>query len=193
MPRTYSTLMSGLFILSTIVNVGLARLVVQRRSATAAASVKLGTVMPELDMKDTNGKLVHLTYGSVRTPTVVYFFSPLCHYCQRNIANMSELSRQAGNRYRIVGVTIETKDLREFINKSNEPFPIYTEPTQTVIKGFHFGGTPQTFVVGVDGRLKQGWTGAYDGALRDKVATFFGVQFPGLLPEPPKTAGLLVY
>jgi peroxiredoxin len=161
-------------------NFALGRIVMKARARPPASAVPARTVMPALRVVDhSSSQSVTIVYTDVPVPTVVYLFSPHCKFCRQNAKNMSSLVSQVAGKYRIIGVSLATDGLDEFIGETMIKFPVYTNLDPKVATAYKAGATPQTFVVGHDGRLLSMWTGEYVGTTRKSVESFFGVRFPG--------------
>jgi len=173
-------LVIALLVISATLNVGLGRVVLSsRHEAATSANGPIGEVMPPIRAVDLNGGAATLFYGSASVPTVIYVFSPNCKFCQKNAHNLAALAGQISGRFRIIGISLTTKDVGQFALEHDMRFPIYTNVDAAVKKAFHMGGTPQTFVVGRDGRLQKMWRGAYGSSNQKSLEDFFGLQLPG--------------
>ncbi len=114
-------------------------------------------------------------------PTVVYFFSPTCGWCERNWANVAALARASAGRYRVVGITATT-DLKGFAAARGLDFEILGGVPEDATRALGLGGAPHTLVVSSQGRISDEWIGAFDGRRKRAVEDFFQIELPGLLP-----------
>jgi hypothetical protein len=117
-------------------------------------------------------------------PTVLYFFSPTCKWCERNWANVAAIARSSDGRYRFVAITQAT-DLRGFAATRGLSFDILGGVSADTVRALGLGGTPTTLVVSSQGTITHAWVGGFDGRLKADAATFFGVGLPGLQPAGP--------
>jgi len=115
-------------------------------------------------------------------PTVFYYFSAACGWCDRNWANIEVLAKQTSGRYRIVGVAA-SDEVPDVLRERGIPMSVLTDVDSGILAAYGFRGTPQTVVIGNDGRVLQAWTGAFEGDQAKRVERFFGVHLPGLLPR----------
>src|SRR5262245_12844082 len=83
-----------------------------------------GSVAPAFSAKE-NEKKVFLNYAESELPTVIYFFSPDCHWCDRNLDNIRALAQTAHDRFRFVGVSLRNEDLQTYLAQSKLPFAVY--------------------------------------------------------------------
>jgi peroxiredoxin len=172
-------LLSILLLISAGLNVGLGRMVVANRNR-GSQLVPVGTTMPALRVKDRSNASTTIRYSDAGVPTLVYIFSPKCGFCKRNGDNIAALERQTAGRVRVIGVTTITDGLAQFISDTGMNFPVYTDLDPSLSKAYHTGATPQTFVIGNDGRLRQAWAGAYGGSVQKNVESFLSIHLPGL-------------
>ena len=112
-------------------------------------------------------------------PTIVYLFSPECGFCRKNEKKMAALVSNVSGKYRVLGVSLATDRLDEFLHEAGIHFPVYTNLEPEVAKAYKAGATPQTFVIGRDGRLRAMWTGAFTGDNEKSVGTYFKFHLPG--------------
>jgi peroxiredoxin len=118
-------------------------------------------------------------------PTVLYFFSSTCSWCERNWANVQSLVKASAGRFRFVGVSTE-RDLREFARTHEIGFEIVAGIPDSAVQAFGFGPTPHTVVVSSQGRISVEWTGAFEDKRKRAIESFFEVELPGLLPKPSR-------
>jgi len=167
-------------LISAGVNVGIGRMIITSHSRPATVDVAPGTLMPPLRAVDRSSTATVINYSDVSIPTIVYVFSPKCGFCQKNAENMAALARLTSGRYRLIGISTITDGLTDFVEQTNITFPVYTKPDPSVGKAYRLAGTPHTFVIGPDGRLKQAWAGAYIGQVQSKIEAYFSVKLPGI-------------
>jgi peroxiredoxin len=179
-----------LLIVSMVINVGLAyklrrfgsfnQLVSQQQ---ADRLLKSGTSVPAIEAVDLKGQPQKVGYDQKGKPTVLYVFTPPCHWCERNIDNLKELVAQKDGEYRFTGVSLSKEGLLEYVDKNGLTLPIYTDLSDETKKAYKMGRTPQTIVVSSEGRVLQNWMGAFAGEQQKQVEEFFGITLPGLKAE----------
>ncbi len=169
-----------LLVISVGLNLALSQeLRAARRQPEGGAAA--GAILPPISGLTPNG--VPLTIRPLADlPTVFYYFSAACGWCDRNWANVEALVKQTSGRYRVVGVAA-TEDVPAAIRDREISLTILTAVGADTLAAYGFRGTPQTVVIGQDGRVLKSWRGAYQGDQAESIADFFGITMPGLLPK----------
>lgn len=142
--------------------------------------LKLGESVPPIEGKDLEGRPAMITYDGGDRPTILYVFSPQCGWCERNSQNINSLAKQLGDRYRLIGLSLSSKDLKEYAGAHGIEFPVYTDLPFSVTSVYKLSGTPETIIISPEGRVVQAWPGAYTGQFQREVENFFNVSLPGL-------------
>jgi peroxiredoxin len=138
-----------------------------------------GSKAPAFEGRDLKGAHVSLTYNGNKAGTLLYVFSPSCHWCERNRANIDAIAK-ARPDLRIVGVAL-SGDSQQLA--APNPFHLTVRPTPETIRAYGLGGTPATIFVSPDGRVVSAWSGAYGGPIATDVSKVLAVTLPGLLQE----------
>jgi hypothetical protein len=147
-----------------------------RKGVGLGSAVPVGTEVGLLQVKDSGGQPARLDFNG--SQTVLYVFSPACHWCDRNQKNVQALARDRRASYRFVGLSLQA--LLPGSKSADIGFPVFTEPSKETTAQLKLGATPTTVVISKDGRVERVWVGAYEGAVGKEVAEFFKVQLPGL-------------
>jgi peroxiredoxin len=142
--------------------------------------LKLGEEVPPIEGKDLEGRPVKLTYGGGDRPTILYVFRPQCGWCERNSQNINALAKQLGDRYRLIGLSLSSEDLKEYAGTHDMEFPVYTDLPFSVTSAYKLSGTPETIIISPEGHVVTSWQGAYTGQFQREVENFFSVSLPGL-------------
>jgi len=153
-------------------------------SAQSISKSFIGTHVPDLLTKDEAGRQIVVQWKSAPN-TGLYYFSPSCIWCRRNSKALQSVVAQVGSRYRVVALSATSTGLTNFEQK-------YHLPTQNVMVGapdsfrttLGLIGTPTTIVIDGHGVVRGDWTGAYMGAQRSDIATFFGISANSIAPVP---------
>jgi peroxiredoxin len=149
-------------------------------------AIATGDVIPELQATGADGRRTTIALAGQQQPTVIYVFSPTCHWCTRNWQNVNMLAGRLRESHRMVGVSLSARELAGYIRKVKVGFPVYSadidKPVGSGKKEFS-GATPQTVLVDTNGKIQRIWSGAYFDATGREMEAFFGVSFPGLTPE----------
>jgi peroxiredoxin len=152
------------------------------RQPPAPPQLAVGTALPPLEVKDLTGETRTIDWAAAE-PTVLYFFSPQCSWCAKNLDNVRRLEAELRGRYRFLGVSVVRADLDAYLESNPLDFPIYSEPTPEGLAEYGLAGVPWTIVVSAEGNLLQSWSGAYADQLRPAVEGFFDVELPGLIED----------
>jgi hypothetical protein len=150
------------------------------------AQPRPGTIAPPLVVKSLAGQSVEVTFGE--QPTILYYFSPSCGWCERNWLNIKTLIAGTEGRYRFIGLST-TGDITAYLAKRGLSFEVYTGLSLEAARAYHFGGTPHTVVVRADGRVERAWAGAFASVQQLEVERAFGIVLPGVQKVGPLAAG----
>jgi peroxiredoxin len=167
-----------LLLASATLNVALSAQLKSRPHRDGPDTLQMGSPVPAF-LSFTSGGTVHRKTFDANVPTILYYFSPSCSWCERNWANVQALAAASQGRYRWVGVSTVPVD-RTFLQSRGLDFEVVSGVADDVLNAFRFSVTPQTLVVSPDNRVVRSWTGAYRGQLADHVQSFFGVKLPGV-------------
>jgi peroxiredoxin len=165
-----------LLLLSVALNVALGRRL-QAFMEPDDRSTPIGTAIPPLDVRAIDGHPVEIRFDG--RPTILYYFSPNCGWCERNWTNVQALIASAGQRYRFVGLST-VAEVSPYMASHHLSFEVYSGLTLETARLYHLGGTPQTIVVAADGRIQYSWSGAYRSRRQHEVERAFGVVLPGI-------------
>ena len=138
-------------------------------------ALEAGKSVPTMDVSDATGRSMRLQFGN--EPTILYVFSPSCHWCQQNAAAIRALAAQVKGRYHLVGVSLSSAGLEEFEKSEEMQFPVFL-PKPESIRAYHLGGTPETIVLGKSGVVINSWRGAYVGGVHDDIEKTLSVKLP---------------
>lgn len=143
-----------------------------------------GDKVPAITARDLQGRTAVLDYAGTNLPTVLFVITPTCGWCTKNIMNMRTLAANASDRYRFVGLSLDSDKLVDYVKQNQLEFPVYTELPLLPMKQYKLGGTPQTIVVSPKGEVLKVWSGAFADNLQKDVESYFGVRLPGIMdPE----------
>jgi len=144
--------------------------------------------MPPVTLTANTGEHAAIEFGYGAVPTLFYWFSPTCGWCELNLPNFEALAAQARGRYRLVAVAdASPADLANYREKHRFNFPLYTI-TARQIGLYHFRGTPTSVLVSSRGIVLKVWAGAYLPTTLVDIERTLAVTLPGVSPSP-QTAG----
>lgn len=180
--RRFQILTVGLLVISVALNVALARkykgLSAALLSVKAEQSLSIGSSLPPIEAFDLAHNLQVLKYDVVTSPTVFYVFSPQCGWCAKNAANLRIFSERIKGRYRLIGLSLSSAGVDDYVAQQGMDFPVYTNLSPQSVATYRLGATPTTIVVSADGKLLREWKGAYMGDAKREIVEYFGVSFP---------------
>jgi len=126
-----------------------------------AMETTVGARLPDLRGFTSDGKPVEVLYGKDSRKVLVLVFSPTCPFCDQNWPKwydlMSSLNRTA---VRPVAVDVTSSSTPGFLSQhqlAEMPVFLKVDPQATVNYRFHL--TPQTILVGPDGKVEKVWSG----------------------------------
>jgi hypothetical protein len=120
--------------------------------------------------------------------TIAYVFSPTCTWCKQDYNNLVTLQASVKDRYAFIGITTTSTEDALGSYLKTRPFPgkvlvVDVKNLPSEIES-ELDGTPQLLVIDKGGLIRKAWPGALFDDRKQAVETFFGVQLPGLAPEP---------
>lgn len=146
----------------------------------SAPSTLLGRAVQSIPVVDRDGRAAVVRFDR-RVPTILYYFSTSCGWCERNWDNVRRLADQSDGRYRVVGLAAE-RSLGDVIDRQHLTFEVYGGVSTEAREALGLSGTPRTIVVSAQGLITHDWTGAFSGAVALAVEDVFGLTLPGLRP-----------
>ncbi len=183
-------ILAVLLVCSLAINLLLARRVASLKTLVSLMSsegqLSEGDKVPSIAARDPQGRTAVLDYGGTNLPTVLFVIAPTCGWCTKNIMNMRTLAEKAGDRYRFVGLSLESEKLIDYVTGHKLNFPIYTDLPLFPTREYKLGGTPQTIVVSPQGVVMKTWSGAFAEETQKDVESYFKVRLPGIMD--PETA-----
>jgi peroxiredoxin len=136
-----------------------------------------GDRVPNLVGKDLVGKDQTIAFGGSPLPTLLYVFSPSCVWCERNAGSINSLAEKlAGTKARVVGVSLASEGLQEFVDRHHIAFPVLTEIPSSLGEAYKLGPTPETIIVSPQGKVVMNWTGAFSGPAGPLIEKFFSLR-----------------
>lgn len=148
-----------------------------RKSVAPPPVSDVESTIPPLSVRTMAGDRIVLRFSSDERPTVLYFISPACIWCERNVPNIRQLAHQSVRSFRFVAVSLATLPAG-YRQGEDLGFEIVTHSNPVLLATYGVRGTPYTLVVSPQGRVLKAWPGAYGGAVRADVERFFHVQLP---------------
>lgn len=139
----------------------------------------VGERPPAPVLEDLQQNRATFTWASDGRPTVVYFMSPTCIWCKRNLESIRALAVAASDKYRFVGISSTRDGLPEYLEKAQYPFPVYFADA-TARKALKLSVTPETILISSEGVVVNDWRGAYGPDVVSSLHEVFAVPLPKL-------------
>lgn len=181
---SHSSILTALLVCSVVLNVLLALKVREVLELSRLLRLKLdspvlvpGSIAPAFSAKEINDKKIFLNYADSEHPTVIYLFSPNCHWCDQNLENIRALANTTHDRFRFVGISLTDGDLQNYLTQNQMPFHVYHSPPDEVKVVYGLNSTPSTIVISPGGKILQYWRGAYSEELKLEIEEFFQVNY----------------
>ena len=137
-----------------------------------------GQLVPPLEIRELSGEPKVVPFSTDSRPTLIYVFRPGCPWCESNSRSIASLSNQISMRYRIVGLSLVTEGVNDFIKDHHMPFPVYTSPSSRVTSSLHLGVTPQMILISPTGTVVGSWDGAYVGRTKSSIESALSISLP---------------
>jgi hypothetical protein len=182
-----SMLTVGLLMLSVGVNVSQAKRIKDLVKARVSAVSSVGHQVVPIEGFSSDGAPVLKPVGK-DIPTVLYYFSPTCAWCDRNWDNIRALDRGANGRYRVLLVT-RARGVRQYLADRRLDLEVVEGISESVAEAYKLNGTPQTLVASIEGIVTHDWRGAFTPRMERQIEDLFGIALPGVtLPVTPAPA-----
>lgn len=139
--------------------------------------VRVGQALQLQEVKTALGDQIHLSFPK---RTVLYVFSPTCHWCAKNLANVRAIATEGKADYAFIGISNTSDGLAQYLSTNKVPFPVYVDSNAADLKQLDYLGTPQTLVIRSGGVVEHNWPGAYSGANQKAIEQYFNILLPGL-------------
>jgi len=147
------------------------------RKATVDEALPAGTRVEPIAVQTMDGQTVRLRFDGAQ-PTLLYVFSPSCVWCSRNLKSLKAAVEQTGGRYNFVGLSLTAQDLATYVSTTQFPGPVYVVTDAAARDRYHLGSTPETILIGPDGRVHKSWIGWYGGTNKAAVERALQVRLP---------------
>ena len=134
------------------------------KAMVAGGQPRAGMAVPPLVGYDLNGKKITLDYGKDHRKTLLLVFSPSCHACDANWPEWQRLIRSSNaTDERIILANIATSDpavTADYITRHHiDSIPALAEVSAESMVAYRLQYTPQTILIGSDGRIEKAYTG----------------------------------
>jgi len=126
-----------------------------------ALEATAGAQVPDLHGFDITGKPVELRYGEDQRKVLVLVYSPTCPFCDQNWPKWQQLISSLDlSAVRPIGVDVtSTTDAGFILQHQLSQLPVFLKVDPRATVDYRFQLTPQTILVGHDGKVEKVWTG----------------------------------
>jgi peroxiredoxin len=186
----------AILVASLVLNASLVVRVIQMESSLRVSEamrvigsrdeVATGDVVPEFEAAEAGGTHTTVALTGRGQPTVIYVFSPTCHWCGRNWLNVNALAGRLRESHRLIGVSLSARQLARYAQNAKIQFPVYSVDMERLLgpgKKRFSAATPETLLIDTNGKVQRIWRGAYADLTKREMEAYFGVSLPGLTPE----------
>jgi hypothetical protein len=167
-----------LLALSVGVNVLQAKKIRAMVEPAGGRSSLIGSKARPFEGRTPDGRAIEVAFDA-RVPTVLYYFSTRCGWCERNWANIEALAASANGRFRVVAVTAQD-GINEYVKGRNPRIEFIEAIDDEALRAYRFTATPHTVVIDGSGMVTHEWKGAFMNRIANQVEDLFGVMLPGL-------------
>lgn len=168
----------ALLVLSVGFNVLQAQKIRSMISPAGRQGALVGVKAPPIAARTVVGNPTRVAFDS-GLPTVLYYFSATCGWCERNWTNLEALAAGAQGRYRVVALTSD-KGLKAFVEKHDLEVEVMEQVPEETLQAYRFTATPHTVVIDAYGLVTHEWRGAFANGIAEQIEDLFGVMLPGL-------------
>ena len=147
------------------------------------AKVDVGDALAALNVRELSGRR-HNVLLAREKPTILYLFSENCGFCTQNIENVKRLEAQTRGTFGFVAVGLSSVSIGSYVKAHKFSFPVYVLNYREW-KANRLAGTPCTYVIDQQGKVRRKWMGTYH-SKKGELEAYFGVS---LLSDSGETGG----
>jgi len=140
-----------------------------------APVVATGVHFPEMIARNLEEQPQTIRFDSTGKPSVLYVFSPTCHWCAKNLENIKKLYSLKHANFEFVGISLSPYNLQQYVSQTNFPMKVVESPAESDIKVLHLESTPETIVIDSSGTISKVWSGAYTSENSREIEHFFQI------------------
>jgi peroxiredoxin len=135
--------------------------------------------LPDINLKDINGKLVNVgDYSKKGKIVVVSFWATWCTPCKKELNNINELYEEWKSKYDIIVVAVTIDNARNvmkvkpYVDGQAWPFDILLDVNSDLMRAMNVINPPHTFLIDKTGNVVYSHTGYLEGdefTLEEKI------------------------
>ena len=178
------SLLSFIWVVLLLVNVLLIqenkKLKVLASRPDRALELKPGTALPPLEGIDSHGNRQSISYGQDSRKTVLLVLSPRCRACNENMPNWTAIIKGLDQQsFRLAAISLQPGGIEEYAGHYGiSQVPIITEIDPKYKIAYHLGLTPQTILIGSDGKAEKVWTGLLQSEAKQDIEQALKIRLP---------------
>ncbi|HSR54043.1 MAG TPA: TlpA disulfide reductase family protein [Acidobacteriota bacterium] len=103
--------------------------------------------------------------------TLLFIFNTSCPVCKDNQKNWKDVYRRASERYNIVGISLDPREVTEpYIQEFEIPYKVVFPNAQEFATNFKISAIPTTIHIGKDGKVKHNTRGLLPEGYLDELS-----------------------
>lgn len=135
--------------------------------------------LPDLNLKDVNGKVVNVKdYAKKGKIVIISFWATWCTPCKKELNNINELYDEWKTKYDVIVVAVSIDNARNvmkvkpYIDGQAWPFDVLLDVNSDMMRAMNVVNPPHTFLLDKAGNIVYSHTGYLEGdefALEEKI------------------------
>lgn len=164
---------------ATVLVIVAVAVVLTRRDGGSAGPTPQAVKTVDLEAFGDDGSTARLGDLLDGKPLVVNFFAEWCQPCREEMPAFEQVHQEVAGEVGFVGIgsiVRQTDEAIELVDETGVTYPVYADPTGTVLALFEGTGMPVTVFVDPDGTVRETHLEELDAdGLRARIAEHFGV------------------
>jgi peroxiredoxin len=126
--------------------------------------------LPDISLKDINGKLVNMSdYSKKGKIVIVSFWATWCTPCKKELNNINELYEEWKSKYDVIVVAVTIDNARNvmkvkpYVDGQAWPFDIILDVNSDLMRAMNVVNPPHTFLLDKSGSVVYSHTGYLEG------------------------------
>lgn len=135
--------------------------------------------LPDLNLKDVNGKVVNVKdYSKKGKIVIISFWATWCTPCKKELNNINELYEEWKSKYDVIVVAVSIDNARNvmkvkpYVDGQAWPFDILLDVNSDMMRAMNVVNPPHTFLLNKEGNIVYSHTGYLEGdefTLEEKI------------------------
>ena len=159
---------------------------VHTRRSPRPDTLSVGSRVPSFRATDARtGSPVNISFRVDNRQFLFYAMSPACKWCEVNEASINALAMQTVKNITVVGLSITSDNISDYLLRTKYPFPVYTGLSDAVWRSYGITATPTSILTSSDGRVERIWEGAYVSGTKSDIERTLRIHLPAVAVDPP--------